>query len=339
MKLIDAIKGYLLSRKVQGCTEKTLIWYRQKLLFFCDYMQNEQDITALNKITINHLRLFVDHMQQTKSGVNNPHNHGSIDSNLSDLTVKGYVQVIKGFFSWCVSEEPPLLRKNPSASLKLPKVGEYLIKTLEEHHVEELLSVCDLGTPLGFRDHLILWLFLDTGIRLSELCTLTLDRVFIRLSSSPYIKVLGKGRKEREVGLHDTTAELLWKYINMYRHPHDPREQVIFINRYGKPLTPTGIGQVILDMKKRASIEGIRVSPHTLRHTFARTYLARGGDLGKLSRLMGHSKVSTTEQYLKDFNSRDARVDQSEFSLASVMRYKKSRRGFQKKANNNLDEL
>src|SRR5437016_4515597 len=122
---------------------------------------------------------------------------------------------IVGFFSWCVSEEPPLLRKNPATSLKLPKVAKYLIKTLEDHHVEALLAACDIGTPLGFRDHLILWLFLDTGIRLSELCTLTLDRVFIRISSSPYIKIMGKGRKEREVGLHETTAELLWKYIHM----------------------------------------------------------------------------------------------------------------------------
>ena len=339
MKLIDAIKGYLLSRKVQGCTEKTLNWYRQKLLLFCDYMKDEQQITALNKITITHLRLFVDHMQQTKSGENNPHNHGSVDASLSDLTVKGYVQVIKGFFSWCVSEEPPLLRKNPATSLKLPKVAKYLIKTLEDHHVEALLAACDIGTPLGFRDHLILWLFLDTGIRLSELCTLTLDRVFIRISSSPYIKIMGKGRKEREVGLHETTAELLWKYIHMYRHPHDPTEQTVFINRYGKPLTPTGVGQIILDMKKRAGIEGIRVSPHTLRHTFARTYLARGGDLGKLSRLMGHSKVSTTEEYLKDFSSRDARVDQSEFSPAAVFKAKKSRRGFQKTQRPDLDAL
>ncbi len=92
-------------------------------------------------------------------------------------------------------------------------------------------------------------------------------------------------------------------------------------------------------MKKRAGIEGIRVSPHTLRHTFARTYLARGGDLGKLSRLMGHSKVSTTEEYLKDFSSRDARVDQSEFSPAAVFKAKKSHRGFQKTQRPDLDAL
>jgi hypothetical protein len=95
----------------------------------------------------------------------------------------------------------------------------------------------------------------------------------------------------------------------------------------------------ILDMKKRAGIEGIRVSPHTLRHTFARTYLAHGGDLGKLSRLMGHSKVSTTEEYLKDFSSRDARVDQSEFSPAAGLKGKKSRRGFQKTQRPDLDSL
>jgi site-specific recombinase XerD len=92
-------------------------------------------------------------------------------------------------------------------------------------------------------------------------------------------------------------------------------------------------------MKKRAGIEGIRVSPHTLRHTFARTYLARGGDLGKLSRLMGHSKVSTTEVYLKDFNSRDARIDQAEFSLMAKFKSKKLRRGFQKKPRDDFDTM
>ncbi|MDQ2906483.1 MAG: tyrosine-type recombinase/integrase [Chloroflexota bacterium] len=337
MKLIDAMKGYLLSRKVQGCTEKTMSWYRQKLLHFCDYMEVEYDITTLQKVTINHLRLFVDCLQRTKAGENNPHNHARMDANLSDLTVKGYVQVIKGFFTWCVSEEPPLLRKNPAASLKMPKVAKYLIKTLESHHVEALFAVCDISTSLGFRDYLILWLFLDTGIRLSELCSLTLDRVFIRLNNDPYIKIMGKGRKEREVGLHDTTAELLWKYIYHYRHPHNASEKAVFINRYGQPLTPTGVGQIILDMKKRAGIEGIRVSPHTLRHTFARTYLSRGGEIAKLSRLLGHGKVSTTEWYLHDFNSREARVDQSNFSPVAEFKMKKSHRGFQRRIRPELD--
>jgi integrase/recombinase XerD len=92
-------------------------------------------------------------------------------------------------------------------------------------------------------------------------------------------------------------------------------------------------------MKKRAGIEGIRVSPHTLRHTFACTYLAHGGDLGKLSRLMGHSKVSTTEEYLKDFSSRDARVDQSELSPMAVFKAKKLRRGFQESQRPDLDSM
>jgi integrase/recombinase XerD len=221
----------------------------------------------------------------------------------------------------------------------MPKVAKHLVKSLEDEHIEALLGACDINTPLGFRDYLIVWLFLDTGVRLSELATLTIDRVFIRVAGAPCIRVMGKGRKEREIGLHDTTAEMLWKYIHLFRHPHDLEDKMLFINRYGKPLTPTGIGQIVLDLKKRAGIEGIRVSPHALRHPFARTYPARGGEIAKLSRLIGHGKVSTTEIYLQDFNSWDARVDQSLYSPIAGIKAKKSRRGFQKQQRQEFDDL
>jgi hypothetical protein len=127
--------------------------------------------------------------------------------------------------------------------------------------------------------------------------------------------------------------------MNKYRKPHDENESRVFINRYGVPLSPTDVDQLLDDLKEQCGITGVRVSAHTFRHTFARTYLARGGDLGKLSRLMGHSKVSTTEEYLKDFSSRDARADQSEFSPVAGLKAKKSRRGFQKTQRPDLDSM
>jgi site-specific recombinase XerD len=328
MLLRDAIKGYLLSRKVQGCSEKTIEWYRQKLAHLCETLQEENGITELGQVTITHLRLFVDKLQHTKSGANNPYTPTK-SANLSDLTIKGYVQVIRGFFRWCVSDDPPLLERNPAAALKMPKVGKYLIKTFEPRHIEAMLAACDIRTVLGFRDYVIMLLLLDTGIRLAELCSLTVDRVFLKVKTEPYIKVLGKGRKEREVGLHQSTAELLWKYIHHYRRYHDKSERAIFMNRYGQPLTPSGVGQLLIEIKKRAGIEDVRVSPHTFRHTFARMYLEQDGEVYKLSRLLGHSKVAVTERYLEDFQSREARRGQSEHSPLSLFAGK-SRRGFQK---------
>lgn len=119
---------------------------------------------------------------------------------------------------------------------------------------------------------------------------------------------------EREVGIHPETAQHVWTYVNKFRQVHNESEQHVFLNRYGKPLTDTGVAQTIADAGRRAGLSGVRVSPHTFRHTFAMMYLEDGGDLYKLSRLLDHGNINTTEEYLKNFNSRQARRDQDSFS-------------------------
>jgi site-specific recombinase XerD len=112
---------------------------------------------------------------------------------------------------------------------------------------------------------------------------------------------------------------VLWKYINLYRKPHDESEKRVFMNRYSVPISPTGVDQLLDDIKKRTGITGVRVSAHTFRHTFACTYLEQGGEIYKLSRLLGHSSVEVTEEYLKSFKQRAARKDQEKFSAVTAM--------------------
>lgn len=139
------------------------------------------------------------------------------------------------------------------------------------------------------------------GIRVSELCGLTIEQVH-----EDYVTVFGKGSKEREVGISPEVRKLPWKYLAQHRRPASPDTREVFLNARGQPLTPNGVEQ--------AGIEGVRVPAHTFRHTFARMYLERGGEVYKLSRLMGHTDVKTTEKYLKEFTSREARKQQSRFS-------------------------
>jgi integrase/recombinase XerD len=146
------------------------------------------------------------------------------------LTVRGYVRAIKVFFSWCVYED--LIESNPSAKLVQPKAPHYLIPTLSSEQIEAMLETCDLDTPVGFRNYVLLLVFLDTGMRLSELCNLRVSDVHDR-----YVKVLGKGRKEREIGIYPEVGKLLWKYIHKYRKPKDPSEPRVFIGRGVKLLT------------------------------------------------------------------------------------------------------
>jgi site-specific recombinase XerD len=307
MKLSEAIKGYLLDGQVRGLTPKTLEWYRQKLQHFAQVLEQEQGITQLEQITPAHLRAFVLHMQQTKANENHPIKPTEQERAISPLTVKGYVQVLRGFFAWCVAEE--VVSSNPAQRLKLPKVPSYLITTFTPEQLQDMLAVCDKQTRLGFRDYTIMLLLLDTGIRVSELCGLVVEQVH-----EDYITVFGKGRKEREVGIGPEVRKLLWKYLAMYRRPAAPEVREVFLNKRGQPLTSSGIEQLLQEIKGQAGIEGVRVSAHTFRHTFARMFLERGGEVYKLSRLMGHTDVKTTEKYLKEFTSREARQQQARFS-------------------------
>lgn len=306
MKIIEAIKGYILDCKVRGRSHRTIEWYEQKLNYMARWLTEEEEVQRLEQVTVAMLRAFVLHMQASPIGRTTVNKAGEM-SQISPLTVKGYVQVIKGFFTWCYREE--LIENNFSERLKLPSVPDYLIPTFTEDHIRMLLESCNLSTTLGYRDHVIILVLLETGIRISELCGLRVQDVH-----EDYIRVVGKGNKEREVGISAGVAKLLWKYIYHYRKAHSEDEQRVFINRYGEPLTPTGVDQVLDDIKERSGVTGVRVSAHTFRHTFACMYLEQGGEIYKLSKLMGHSGVDVTEEYLKNFSVRAARQNQEKFS-------------------------
>lgn len=313
MKLEQSIKGYILDCKVRGRSHRTIEWYEQKLKYFTHWLVEEEEVSVLDKVTITHLRSFVLHIQTETVGrraVNKEDGGNAIQ--ISPLTVKGYVQVIKGFFNWCYNEE--LISANPANRLKLPSVPDYMIPTFTPEHLKMMLSACNLSTVLGSRDYTLMLVLLETGIRVSELCDLRIQDVH-----DDYIRVVGKGNKEREVGISPDVAKLLWKYVHHHRKPSDDKEVRVFVNRYGQPVTPNGVEQLLIDIKDRACIEGVRVSAHTFRHTFARIYLEQGGEIYRLSRLMGHSSVEVTEEYLKDFKVRAARQQQEKFSAVSSL--------------------
>jgi integrase/recombinase XerD len=320
MKIDEVVSQFLLDCEIRGLSGETLSWYRKRLGLFARKLEQELGVSELEAVKIVHLRQFVQLLLGTKSGANNPR-VPTQDKSLSAFTVRGYVRVIKVFFSWCVNEE--LIEKNPTARLVQPKAPDYLIPTFTVEHVETMLATCDQKKPDGFRNYVLLLVLLDTGMRISELCGLRLTDVHDR-----YVKVLGKGRKEREIGLHPEVGKLLWKYIHKYRKTADPNEPIVFIGRLGEPLRVGGVKSILEDVKKKSGLTGVRVSAHTFRHTFAKFYLQRGGEVFKLSREMGHSTVQVTEIYLKDFRSSEARKEHTEFSPIGEfnLRSKKKRR-------------
>lgn len=179
--------------------------------------------------------------------------------------------------------------------LETPRLGRPLPADLSEADVEALLDVPDLEDPLALRDKAMLELLYACGLRVSELVGLALEAINLR---GGYLRVLGKGGKERLVPLGETAADWLQQYLREARPALLRRtgEQALFLTRRGEGMTRENFWYVV---KRQAARAGIRstVSPHTLRHAFATHLLNHGADLRVIQLLLGHSDLSTTQIY------------------------------------------
>lgn len=324
MKLTEVVDQFLIDCKVRGLTGQAIDFYRKRLTMFIRKLEDHFQVTDLEQVKIAHLRQFVRLLMETKADENNPHKPTQ-EKPLSAYTIRGYVRSVKRLFSWCIDED--LLNVNPATRLVQPKAPDYIVPTFSPEHIEKMLACCDQATSEGFRNYVLLLVLLDTGMRLSELCGLKLSDVD---SQFRYVKVFGKGRKEREIGLHPEVGKLVWKYIHKYRKPANSDEVALFIGRRGLPLRASGVSTIVENIKRQCGFEGMRVSPHVFRHTFAKYYLQRGGEVFKLSREMGHGTVQVTELYLKDFRSSQARQEHTTYSPIGEFDLRKKKRSRKK---------
>ena len=195
---------------------------------------------------------------------------------------------VKAFFAWAHQEK--FLPNNPSTGLKRPR-NTWQPDPFSQAEVERLLKVKQDGRT-GVRDHAIVCTLLDTGIRASELCALTVDCVDL---NTGHIKVLqGKGGKDRTVMMGKRCKAALWRY--MMQRP-ETWVSNLFVSERGKPLHRTILGRQVRIIGERAAVHPCY--PHRFRHTFAVMYLKAGGDPYSLQYLLGHSDMTVTKQYVK----------------------------------------
>jgi len=319
MKVGSAIDGFLLDWELRGRSPATLRLYRSCLRVLARWL-GDQGVAEVEEVTIAHLRAFMLHTQQRPADAENPKKQPAADGRtLMTASLQSYVKSIKVLFRWLMEEEA--IVRNPALRLQKPTGPKRLKVTFSDAHLNALFGACDLGHPLGFRDYTVMLVLLDTGIRVAEVCSLTLESVH-----QTYLTIDGKGRKEREVGISPTTAKFLWKYVQLHRAAADDSVVALFTNFAGRQLRPSGVEKVIQRVRVAAGITDIPVTPHKFRHTFARTWLERGGELYSLSRLMGHSSVQITEIYLQDFQSRQARQHHTKYSPLGQLKLPKAGR-------------
>jgi len=220
-----------------------------------------------------------------------------IDAGLSPTTINHRVRSLKQIYQFMISES--MVSSNPTEKMERKKVKRAVIEALTEEQLEILLVMPDKSRFVGFRDYLIMLLLLDTGIRLSELAGIKLTD--IKMPENEVIITEAKGGKARRVFISLKTKEALKKYLKV--RGDIPSNPYLFISSSDQPMKRRNIQERLYIYGRKARLEGVRVSPHTFRHTFAKMYIMRGGDAFSLQAILGHSTLDMVRHYVNLWGS------------------------------------
>ena len=197
---------------------------------------------------------------------------------------------IKSFFNYLLLEE--IIDSSPAELIEAPKSARPLPDTLSTEEIDRLIGSIEDSTTKGLRDRAILEVLYSCGLRVSELCDLKLGDLFF---GEGYIRVIGKGDKQRLVPMSSIARSRIQLYMDV-RSKERRKEEILFLNNRGKKLTRVMIFTIIKQAAQRAGIEK-KISPHTFRHSFATHLLEGGANIRQVQELLGHENILTTEIY------------------------------------------
>jgi integrase/recombinase XerD len=204
---------------------------------------------------------------------------------------------IKAFYKYMLFEE--LIDKDPTALIEGPKLGRKLPDTLSYPEIEKLFNAIDMSSAEGGRNRAMLEVLYSSGLRVSELTDLKMNNVYFDIG---FLRIVGKGNKERLVPIGRDAMKFLKIYIDEIRgkHPHKPPQKdseiFVFLNRNGKKLTRVMIFTIIKRLASSIALNKT-ISPHTFRHSFATHLIEGGADLRAVQEMLGHESITTTEIY------------------------------------------
>lgn len=277
MKLKDSLneyRQYLIVEK--GLSKNTILAYLNDLNKFFIYLNDIHQIYEIENISKEHIRLYLKELSKINSST-------SITRKLVSLRM---------FFAFLVKDK--IIDVNIMNDFDLPKIDKKLPVVLSEQEMQEILDSIVVEDHLSSRNRCMLELMYATGLRVSELINLNVSSVNIYMG---YIKVIGKGNKERIVPIGAVAKKILSDYLNNYRKEFIKKESsLLFFNNHGNKMSREEFYIILKQIIRQTSVNK-KVSPHTIRHSFATHLLENGADLRSIQELLGHSDISTTTIY------------------------------------------
>lgn len=269
-------------RLEKNLSENSVFSYQNDLQRYLKFIARDLRIHDLSGITLQHIEQYLEELSAMDLSVS------SIARNISS---------VRGFHEFAVVEN--ITAANPAELVELPKKAQNLPEVLSPDEISAIIDIPNRETDAGIRNAAIMETLYATGMRVSELTGLELDNLFFEIG---FIRVIGKGNKERLVPVGEIAQSALEHYIEVvrprFKSDKNPQksENKIFLNQRGGPLSRMSIWNIVNDSAERAGIEK-NVYPHIFRHSFATHLLEGGADLRAVQEMLGHSSILTTEIY------------------------------------------
>lgn len=274
---IKGFKAYLQLEK--SLSANTVDAYLHDVHLLAAFFEGRDDRIGFEAVELRHLQQFLESIHEQE---------------LAAASQARIISGVKAFFNYLLLEE--VITGNPTELLEAPKLSRKLPDVLSVEEVELLFGGIDHSKPEGQRNRAILETMYSSGLRVSEVIALELTNMYLDIG---FIRVIGKGNKERLVPIGDEAAKYIALYRDHIRNKQEPRkgqENILFLNRRGSALSRVMVFYIIKEAAARAGIRK-NIHPHTLRHSFA-THLVEGGaDLRAVQEMLGHESITTTEIY------------------------------------------
>ncbi|HEY78929.1 MAG TPA: tyrosine-type recombinase/integrase [Dehalococcoidia bacterium] len=313
-KLSELIEYYEVCNRAEGKSPKTISWYSANLKSLHNYVKSRQLPYSLDTIYTKLLREYVLYLMRRTRYSGHPYTPAKIEL-LSSATIHGHVRTLRAFFNWLVEEG--LAQNNPAKDLKTPKVSRKVVSTLSDEEIGAILNTFSTS-PSHARNQTLFMILLDTGLRIGEIVNLKMDDVH---TDEGYLKVMGKGKKERIVPIGNNAQRVLQRYLFRFRpKPNNPVTNNVFLSTSSQPLTENSMKLMFTRLRKRSGV--YRLHAHLCRHTFATRFLINGGDVFSLQQILGHSTLEMVRHYVNLASSHIA-IQHQKFSPLDRLNLKK----------------
>jgi integrase/recombinase XerD len=280
MKWQEAIQDFTYYLKIErGLADNTIQNYRLDILKLVNYLSEYNATLTPELVDEETLQSFIY----------------SISKVINERSQARLISGLKSFFDYLIFEN--YRKTNPLELIESPRLGRKLPDTLSTEEIDQLVDAIDLSHPQGHRNKAIIETLYGCGLRVSELVELKISDLFFE---EGFIKVIGKGNKERLVPINRYTQKFISIYKEQYRVHINQKsgfKDILFLNRRGAQLTRAMIFTIVKQLAKKTNLQK-NISPHTFRHSFATHLLENGANLRVIQQMLGHESITTTEIYM-----------------------------------------